>query len=165
MGSGSRTSSIPRPAAPRRRRDADHTRIGDFTRPIPEERRLVKRRTNRWLLALAGFAIVGALLAALFVLPIQAWLEQEDTLASKRAELEVLERANAELAAEVSRLETMEGAREAARDELGLVDPGEIRISVLPGGSASTTLPAGWPFDAVTRIIAVRTSPPAPATP
>jgi cell division protein FtsB len=165
MSNGHKTSAVPRPAAARgqKRPDADHTRLSDFTRPIPEERRLVTRRLNRWVLAFAAFGIVGALLAALFVLPVQAWLQQEDTLTVKRSELEVLTNANAELAAEVNRLKTPEGAKEAARDELGLVEQGEIRISVLPGDSAPLTLPAGWPYDAVTQIIAVRAAPPVPA--
>ena len=153
---------MPRPAAARaaRARPADHTRLSDFTRPIPEDRRLVKRRLNRWLLALAAFGVVGALLAALFVLPVQAWLQQEDTLEVKRSELTVLADANAQLQAEVNRLKTPEGAKEAARDELGLVERGEIRISVLPGGSAPITLPTGWPYDAVTQIVAVRSAAP-----
>lgn len=164
MSNRHKTSAIARPhasveRATGSRSTADHTRLSDFTRPHPQNRQLVKRRANRWLLALAAFAVVGALLAALFVLPVQAWLRQEDDLATKRSELAVLTDANAGLAAEVNRLDTPEGAKEAARDELGLVDRGEIRISVLPS-AAPLTLPAGWPYDAVTQIIAVRAAPP-----
>lgn len=171
---GHKTSAISRPRSVRRVRAADeravepdreHRLLGDLTSPIGVERRLVQRRTNRWLLALASLAVVGALAAALFVLPVKAWLRQRDELAEKRQELEVITNANEDLTAEVGRLDTPVGAAEAARDELGVVDEGEERISVLPGGAAPVALPAGWPYDAVTQIIAARAAiAAAPAT-
>lgn len=171
---GHRTSAIPRPKAVRRARpaaerlvepDREHRILGDLTSPIGVERRLVRRRSNRWLLALASLAVIGALAAALFVLPVKAWLRQEDDLAEKRAELQVITDANEDLTAEVARLDTPAGAAEAARDELGVVDEGEERFSVLPGGAAPLALPAGWPYDTVTQIIAARAAiAAAPAT-
>jgi cell division protein FtsB len=172
MSGSHKTSAIPRAgraAAPvrrhRSRRDRDRTLLDDLTRPIEPEHRLVTGRSNRWLLGLLTIGVVGALLAALFVLPVQAWMRQQDEIAVKEQELEVLTEANRELSADVQHLETVEGAREAAREQLGVVDRGEERISVMPPGSAPLPLPTGWPYDAITQIVAVRTTPPVTVPP
>ena len=128
------------------------------------ERQLVTKRGNRWVLALLALGVIGALGAALFVLPVQAWLRQQDDLDAKQAELAVLEDANSDLQQENARLQTPEGAKEAARDELGVVEPGEGRVSVLPGGAAPLALPSGWPYDTVTQIIQARAAIIATAT-
>jgi cell division protein FtsB len=167
VSNGHRTSAIARPprVEPRRGRADDHTRVGDLTRPIPADRQLVTRRVNRWLLATVGFAVVGALLAALFVLPVQAWRRQKGQIDTKRSELEVLTQTNGPLQVEVSRLGTLEGAREAARDELSMVERGEERISVMSeAGDGPLPLPSGWPYDAVIQIVNVRLTPPAATT-
>jgi cell division protein FtsB len=158
MSNGHKTSAIVRPKqAVRRVQSNDHTRLSDFTRPIEKTKQLVQRKGNRWLLALVALVVIAALLGALFVLPVQAWLRQEDDLAVKRDQLAVLDEANAQLETEVDRLEGADGAKEAARDELGLVAPGEIRISMLDVAQAPARLPAGFPYDAVTQIVATRT--------
>jgi cell division protein FtsB len=170
MSGGHKTSAIPRPRTARTHA-GDHTRLSDFTRPIAKGKQLVQRQSNRWMLALLAIVVIAALLGALFVLPVQAWLRQGDDLAAKRAQLTVLEDANSQLQVEVDRLTTPEGAKEAARDELGVVGPGEIRISMLDVESAPTRLPAGWPYDAVTQIVETRAKqaqavpPTTPATP
>ena len=48
------------------------------------------------------------------------------------------------------------GIKEAARQEVGMVGFGEQRISVLTTPNAPLTLPPGWPYDAISQIIAVR---------
>ena len=158
MSTSHTTSSIPRVTRARRaphvaRRSADQTRFG--TRVIDEEHQLVSRRPHRWLLAGLGLAVVMALGAALFVLPVQAWMRQRDDLVRKEQELAVLDQANRELGAEVDHLQTPEGAKEAARDELGVVGPGEERVSMLPT-AGPLPLPTGWPYDTITRIVNVR---------
>jgi cell division protein FtsB len=166
MSGSHKTSAIARPrgaAAPRRRpwrERRDRTLLDDFTRPVEIEHRLVTGRSNRWILGLFGVAVVGALLAALFVLPVQAWMRQQDSIAVKRQELEVLNDASDQLAADVQHLQTVEGAREAARDELGVIDRGEERISILPSATGALPLPTGWPYDTITQIVAVRLTPP-----
>jgi cell division protein FtsB len=157
MSNGHKTSAIVRPKqAVRRVQSNDHTRLSDFTRPIEKTKQLVQRKGNRWLLALVALVVIAALLGALFVLPVQAWLRQEDDLAAKRAQVAVFDEANAQLETEVDRLKGADGAQEAARDELGLVAPGEIRISMLDVAQAPAQLPAGFPYDAVTQIVATR---------
>jgi cell division protein FtsB len=171
MSGSHRTSAIPRvgraaPVARRRSRsDRDRTLLDDLTRPIEPEHRLVTGRSNRWVLGLLTVGVVGALLAALFVLPVQAWMRQQDEIAVKEQELEVLTRANNDLAADVQHLETVEGAREAAREQLGVVDRGEERISVMAPAAAPLPLPTGWPYDAVAQIVAVRSAPPVTVPP
>jgi cell division protein FtsB len=139
--------------------------LDDLTRPIEAEHRLVTGRSNRWVLGLLGVAVVGALLAALFVLPVQAWMRQQDEIEVKQHELEVLTGANAALEAEVQHLQTIEGSREAARTELGVIVRGEERISILPSTGGALPLPTGWPYDAVSQIVAVRLAPPTTAPP
>jgi len=119
----------------------------------------VKGRGKRLLLALAATVIAAALVAALFVLPVKAWLRQRDDIARKQAELTVLDDANAQLTQDVRRLQTPEGVREAARAEIGYVERGEIRLTVMQAPEAPLTLPGGWPYDAVAKIITVRTTP------
>lgn len=184
MTDGRRTSSIVRPrssdggnattattvvpsAATRAARAADvaagnetrdGTLLGDLTRPIAKERQLVKGPGKRVLIGVAASVLVAALLAAFFVLPVKSWFRQRNDLAERRRELVVLTAANAQLAADVSRLQTPDGISEAARDEIGYVGNGENRITVTPAPAALLTLPTGWPFDGVTQIVAARTA-------
>ena len=167
MTEGHRTSTIPRPrvkatknAAPLKRRTtrpaAPPIRIADFTTPIPREKQLVPQRRGRLVLGAFATLIVVAIAAALFVLPIKSWLRQRDQLATRKVELATLDAANNNLQTEVDRLQTDGGIKEAAREEIDFVDKGEQRITVLPVGAAPTVLPAGWPYDLVTQIIAIR---------
>jgi cell division protein FtsB len=171
MTGSHKTSAIARPhsaRAPRRRSPRprrDRTLLDDLTRPIESEHRLVTSRGNRWVLGLLGLAVVGALLAALFVLPVQAWMRQQDEISAKEQELSVLADANAQLAGDVQQLETVEGARDAAREELGVIDRGEKRISIMPPVAGALPLPTGWPYDAVSQIVAVRLAPPTTVPP
>lgn len=154
-----KTSSIPRPADPTRgtQRDGrkDETRFGEFTRPIPRDKQLVQGR-KRGLLWPFALVITAALVAALFVLPVKAWLRQQDDIERKQAELTALQAANSELEDEVAKLQTPAGIEEAAREEIGYVKRGEIRLTVLPAPQAPLTMPDGWPYDAVARIVQVR---------
>jgi cell division protein FtsB len=149
-------------------READSSRFAEFTRPIAKDKQLVKGRGKRLIFALVALVIAAALAASLFVLPVKSWLQQRDDLANKQQQLAVLKGANAQLAADVSRLQTPDGIKEAARQEVGYVGVGEQRISVLSTPNAPLTLPTGWPYDAIAQIIAVRSiaaPAAAPATP
>jgi cell division protein FtsB len=180
MSSGHKTSAIARPRRDQTRRDqtrrdqarrdqarrdqarrerSDSTVFGDLTRPIRADRQLVTGRRHRWVMGVLALAILGALLGALFVLPIQEWQLQDDQEQAKREELAVLAGAARELDAEVDHLRTPEGSKEAAREELGVIAPGEERISILPSTAAPLPLPTGWPYDTVSRIVAVLTVP------
>ncbi len=135
----------------------DDSRFADFTRPIPVEKQLVRGWGKRRVIGIAAVVITAAFIAALFVLPMQAWLRQRDDLASKSAQLAALQNANAELAHEVQQLQTPEGIEQAAREEIGYVQRGEIRFTVLDAPKAPLTMPGGWPYDTIAQIIAIRT--------
>jgi len=53
-------------------------------------------------------------------------------------------------------LQTPEGIEEAAREEIGYVQRGEIRLTMLPAPPAPITMPSGWPYDTLAQIVAVR---------
>jgi cell division protein FtsB len=115
--------------------------------------------------------IVLAIGAALFVLPIKSWMKQRDQLSTRTDQLATLDAANNQLQTEVDRLQTDEGVKQAAREVIDYVEKGEQRITVMPVGAAPTTLPDGWPYNLVTKIIAIRqaeagvANAPAPSTP
>ncbi len=114
------------------------------------------------LLALVALAIAGALAAALFVLPVQTYLGQNDRLDQRRDQLAQLEQVNDDLRIEVDRLRTDDGVREAARVELGMVEAGERRQSILALPDVPTQLPSGWPYSLVSGITEIRRNPPPP---
>jgi cell division protein FtsB len=159
VSDGHRTTCIQRPRDATRTsldRESDASRFAEFTRPITKDRRLVKGHWKRLVFALVALVIAAALIASLFVLPVKSWLQQRDDLARKQNQLVVLNNANAQLAADVARLQTPDGIKEAARQEVGYLGFGEQRISVLNTPNAPLTLPTGWPYDAIAQIISVR---------
>ena len=79
----------------------------------------------------------------------------DKTRKAKQSELDVLDAANDALGVDIGHLQTPEGAKEAARDELGVVGPGEERVSMLPT-AGPLPLPTGWPYDTITKIVTVR---------
>ncbi|MEY2966689.1 MAG: hypothetical protein RLY50_739, partial [Actinomycetota bacterium] len=58
---------------------------------------------------------------------------------------------------------TPDGTRNAARDQLGYVMPGEQRVSLLPMPALPADLPDTWPYTLVESIVAVRTVENVPA--
>ena len=161
--SRSKTTSIPRPVEPAKASDEGRSRLGDFTRPIPVEKRILRRPKVALFGGIFVLFVIGTIAGAVFILPIQTWLDQDDSLVQRQTQLDELERVNGELAAEVDRLETEDGIREAAREEIGFVEAGEERSSILPLPPLPRNLPDGWPYNVVTGIIAARTAGPAPA--
>jgi cell division protein FtsB len=160
--SRSKTTSIPRPAEPANASDEGRSRLGDFTRPIPVEKRILRRPKFALFGGVFVLLVIGTIGAAVFVLPIQTWLDQDDSLVQRQEQLDELQRVNGELASEVDRLETDDGIREAAREEIGFVEAGEKRTSILPLPPLPNNLPDGWPYNVVTDILAARAAGPAP---
>lgn len=161
--SRSKTTSIPRPTEPANASDDGRSRLGDFTRPIPVEKRILRRPKFALFGGIFVLLVIGTIGAAVFILPIQTWLDQDDSLIQRQEQFDALQRVNGELAAEVDRLETDDGIREAAREEIGFVEAGEERTSILPLPPLPSDLPDGWPYNVVTGILAARTAGPAPA--
>jgi cell division protein FtsB len=166
---------VPKPRRPFRSSDKGRSRIGDITRQISldgaisEERRLNRSRRGTIFLALAAVAVAGAFAAALFGIPVRTYLGQDETMAERNDQLTKLQAVNADLEAEVARLRTDDGIREAAREELGYVEEGEQRASIVDTNVVPTVLPVGWPYDLVSSIVTLKTAtsaavaPPAPS--
>ena len=163
--SGKGTSTVDRPSTPPAASDRGRSRLGDITRPIHIDRRITKQRRSTVLLAIVALGIAGALAAALFVLPVQTYFSQNDRIDQRREQLQQLETVNDDLRAEVDRLRTDDGVREAAREELGMVEAGERRQSILELPDVPTVLPSGWPYGIVSGIAEMRRNAPPPPTP
>jgi cell division protein FtsB len=133
-------------------------RLADVTHSDGSDEQMFRQRRGRLVLAAFATTIVLAIGAALFVLPIKSWLRQRDSLATRTGELATLNAANNQLQTEVDRLQTDDGVKQAAREVIDYVEKGEQRITVMPMGPAPTSLPAGWPYDLVTSIVALRES-------
>ena len=159
----SKTTSIPRPKEPAKASDEGRSRLGDFTRPIPIEKRIIRRPKLALFSGLFVLLVIGTIAAAVFVLPMGTWIDQGEQLDQRQAELDELQRVNGQLAGEVERLGTDDGVREAAREEIGFVEEGDQRSTILPLPPVPSDLPDGWPYNVVTQIFAARTAGPAPA--
>jgi cell division protein FtsB len=158
--SRSKTTSIPRPADVKAS-NVKRSRLGDFTRPIPVEKRIWRRPRVAMFTGIFALAVIGTIAIALFVLPIGTWREQSVDLEQREAQLSELRRVNGELDSETGRLETEDGIREAAREDYGFVEPGEERSSILPLPPLPTDLPDGWPYNVVTEIANAKAAGPA----
>ena len=101
-----------------------------------------------------------SLIASLAGFPLQTYFDQGDEIERLADQLARLEEVNVELSAEVERLRTDEGVREAARDQLGYVGDGERRETIVPAAGPLTDLPGGWPYGPVGRIIELRLGTP-----
>ena len=154
---GSVSSARSTVARPRRRAsDARRSRLGDFTRPVAREHAITQRLTSRLALGLVVTTIGLAIAVTLYVLPVRTWIDQRNELEARQHQLEELESVNADLQTEVDRLQTDAGIREAAGDEIGYLEPGEIRSTVVDDLVLPPRLPKGWPYSPVTQIIRVR---------
>jgi len=154
------TTSIPRP--PTRGSDDGRSRLGDYTRPIPVDRRISRRRRVPILVGAVALGVIATLALAVFISPISTWRDQDVDLEQRQAQFEELSRVNAELEAEVERLTTDDGIRESAREDYGYTEAGERRLSVTDLPPLPTDLPDGWPYNVVTGIIAATAAGPAP---
>ena len=161
--SGKSTSTIDRPETPPSAADRGRSRLGDLSRPISVDRRITHNRRSNILLALVAVTIAVALAAAIFVLPVKTMFDQDDQIAERTDQLSQLQAVNNDLRSEVARLKTDDGIKEAAREQLGYVEPGEIRQSIRDFPPVPTDLPDGWPYSLYSGIVAIRTNPPAAA--
>ena len=118
---GKARATKPRPAKPR----------------APKERRAGRRPSMR--LALLLVVLVGLLFA--FVYPTRTFLDQRSQTNKAREQLGVLEAENARLARESKRLSTDAEIERLAREQYGLVKPGETPWVILPAPSSTVAPP------------------------
>jgi cell division protein FtsB len=94
------------------------------------------RRTVRLLL----LAVAVGIVVFLFVLPGRIWLaQQRDTSAAER-QARVLSQENAALAKRVAQLQSNAYIEQIARQEYGLIMPGEQAYDILPPPATTTTV-------------------------
>ena len=90
--------------------------------------KLVYRRSNPLVKILASAAIVFSMLAIMTLVWVRAGVENKT--AQLRNEAAHLEQSNAALEAKIAVLGSVQGVRQIAEEELGLVSPGTIFIDV-----------------------------------
>ena len=154
---GRLTTTIPRPKD-RRASDAGRSRLGDIgrRRRLPRADRIAGRRRLGLLFGLAGLSVALAIGAALFLLPVRTWFDQDRQLDGLENELSELQTVNDDLENEVELLKTDDGIVGAAREELGHIQPGDRRATMQPLPPLPRDLPQGWPYSQVGQIIAIR---------
>jgi cell division protein FtsB len=96
------------------------------------------------LLGLIVGSIALAALLFLFVLPSRTYLAQRHSLAAAQTRLKVFQSENAKLAASADKLQTDAEIERIAREQYGLVKPGEKAFLVTPAPKAVPT-PASAP--------------------
>ena len=158
----SKTTSIKRPDQ-QPAADEGRSRVGDLTRPIPAGKRISRRPQVALFTGLFVLFVILILGAAVFILPIGTWRDQDREIEQRNREIAELERANGVLDAKANRLGTDAGALEAAGEELGVLEPGEVSISILALPALPTNLPNGWPYNVADQILKIRRAEPAPA--
>jgi Septum formation initiator len=162
-GGGHLTTTVKRPAN-RRASDAGRSRLVDNRRQRIAARRPLPRVSTTWLFGMAALVVAGAIAAALFGLPVRTWFDQDNELQALEHELGEMQAVNHDLEGEVERLQTDDGIREAAREELGHIQSGDKRQTMLELPPLPTDLPDGWPYSQIEAVMALRVSVAAPAT-
>lgn len=83
---------------------------------------------------LVVFLLVLGLLAAMAIEPTVELMEQNERIARMKAELESIEKTNERLERRIARLDDPDFLEQKAREQHGLVRPGETNYLVVPPG-------------------------------
>jgi cell division protein FtsL len=95
---------------------------------------------TRWGRARVALIALGvAAILFLFVFPTRSYLHQRNDVSDAQNDVAVLLEQNAKLAAEAQRLQTQAEIERMARNQFGMVYPGEQVYKVQPAPAASTT--------------------------
>jgi hypothetical protein len=89
------------------------------------------------MLGLVGGSIALAAVLFLFVLPTRTYLAQRTSLAAAQTRLRVFQDENAKLAASAGKLQTDAEVERIARQQYGLVKPGEKAFVIVPSPGAA----------------------------
>ncbi|MEY2627164.1 MAG: hypothetical protein RJB08_923 [Actinomycetota bacterium] len=108
------------------------------------------------MIVAAGVILAVIIGLVLFIFPVRDYFSQRQQISQANAEFAALEDANESIQADIQRLETPEGIKEAARRELGYLLPGERRLALLQLPTVTGALPTTWPYDMVGSILAIR---------
>jgi cell division protein FtsB len=91
-------------------------------------------RTAAWTTAILAVAVV----LLVFVFPTRTYLSQRRQLTSAANQLQLLDQQNAQLTAQVARLQTDSEIERLAREQYHLVRPGERAFAILPAPAPPT---------------------------
>jgi cell division protein FtsB len=95
-----------------------------------------------------GLVIGSIALAAvlfLFVLPSRTYLAQRQSLTAAETRLKVFNEQNAKLADQASKLQTTAEIERVAREQYGLVMPGQTAYAIVPSATAAAPAPPPKP--------------------
>ena len=92
---------------------------------------VIKRRA-RYFPFVAGVLLIVGLLGAMAIEPTRQLLAQRERVADARADLRQTERSNEKLAERIRRLKDPDYLEQRAREQMGLVYPGETSYVVMP---------------------------------
>ena len=105
---------------------------------------------------ITAFLLIFALVGAMAIQPTRQLLEQRKRIAQMKRDLGSVNEANESLEDLVTRLKDPDFIERRAREQIGLVHPGEIAYAVVPPGKKARKARAGR------RHEKVRPAPPAP---
>ncbi len=107
---------------------------------------MMARSRALWPL-LAAVTVVGVLFIGVF--PTRTWLAQQRATTAAEERIEVLSAQNDELAERIDALQTDAEIERIAREQYGLVLPGEQAYAILPPPPPPLEVPRSWPFGAL----------------
>ena len=103
-----------------------------------------RARAVRWSVAATLVAVAASLLLAG---PVLGYLGERRAVDAQADDLARLQADNADLERRLRRYQDPAQIERVAREEFGLVEPGEESYAVLPPATAGVVLPQAWPFD------------------
>jgi cell division protein FtsB len=122
---------------------------------------------GRALRMLAFPVVTAAVLAAVLaigIIPARAYLDQKQTIVESQDRLDTIAATNDELEAQVSRLGSDAEIEKVAREQYGLVKPGEEVYHILPTPQDPVAVPDAWPFDSMRQRLRASAPDAAPTT-
>lgn len=108
--------------------------------------RAVGRTIRRLAWPALFVAVLGGVLF-LGVFPTRTYIEKKQAVATNEARLQELDTVNAKAQAQVDALKTDAEIERIAREQYGLVKPGEETYHVLPSPQDPVQVPDAWPFN------------------
>jgi cell division protein FtsB len=93
---------------------------------------------------LATAMLITVLVVGVF--PTRSYLSQRQAIASASADLAKVSQTNDTMQAEVDRLQTSQEIERQAREQYGMVNPGDEAYHILPRPQDPLKVPDVWPF-------------------
>jgi cell division protein FtsB len=116
------------------RRTTEHTTTETRRRPVSSR---VRRRRTVIITVMLGLAVVAGMFA--FVYPTRTYLHQREQIQQAENRLDVIRRETADLERDTERLRGDAEVERIAREQYGLVRPGETPYVIVPETAAPAT--------------------------